>query len=1049
MVYSGRNRRSSEVSWVSNAERIADHSSLLADIEGSQAVNECEAWYILSLVWFNALKEFIQTNFENESMHPGKIMQEDIIHPKADGFKGGLVPLKQGLSEGNDYIIIPKVCWDKIKLWYGLNSIHHEILRFSLFVNEAQAIPTIETHPLQFSVYLYGVSDPDKGKNFLVSRITTFENFDKMLVMCFFDINGKDHRLWRKPKEQPMELLEFKPTVRFGAVDFGSEEIIIIETCSAYKNWPLDNAQTRQKLFKNSNHVAEAAISRNESENSHRYSLRRHAVNGTPSPEKPFSNSQGNYEGPKNPGHVGLANLGNTCYLNSTLQCLAHLPDVRDYFLSKLHMRELNKTNPLGHNGTIATSFGDLIRHLWSDEHSYTPRYFKVAISRAYSQFYGFQQQDSQEFMTYLMDGLHEDLNRIIEKPYVEYGDADGRSDEELAEESWVNFRRRNQSVIVDLFFGMIKSTVTCPDCEKVSVTFDPINQVSCPLPSPKDRSLMFWFFGAFNKKALKMVANLDEDGTVGDLFAWISEEIGANSKMLVLAEVINQKVHAVFTSSQPLSELHDKDPTRHFVYEIHSDCFGEKASNPEDCVENKNLCVLYIRNKSNPKSLCQPIIMHIPDPVLPSDLYRLVEKHMYRAISIVNLSNEDMQLVKSKGIDLDSATTPGSPSHLEAAKLVFDLQYKTHTPVMEIHQVNAMGHENIRTIPNPRYPKTVEERERTIRLNYPTDHVRNRLKPIFLSISVEDNFIEDWWNTQEADEYANHQSNKKSKKYTVTLRDCIRVFLQPERLSEREMWYCACCKEHKRAKKKLDFWSLPNYLIIHLKRFNYNRFWRDKLTTPVVAPDELDMSPFVVNTRHSKPMIYDFCGVSCHSGSLTSGHYWANCKDRDNTWWNFNDSSSQQTSAAQACGGEKGDSSNYILFYKLRGFKYDLYNLSVPNPLHASGETEKINNDTEAMEVDENVYTGNNKDLGDNMSDDEMMGSGIYKTAISDLHYNMALNDQYEMLKLYGYMKDKDANPNEGVEASMRRVTRSLARSTGSSGNIAIDEIEAVMEED
>lgn len=51
-----------------------------------------------------------------------------------------------------------------------------------------------------------------------------------------------------------------------------------------------------------------------------------------------------------------------------------------------------------------------------------------------------------------------------------------------LAEEAWSNFKKRNDSVIVDLFYGLLKSTVTCPECGLVSVTFDPFNSLSLPL---------------------------------------------------------------------------------------------------------------------------------------------------------------------------------------------------------------------------------------------------------------------------------------------------------------------------------------------------------------------------------------------------------------------------------------------------------------------------------------------------------------------------------------------------------------------------------------
>ena len=55
---------------------------------------------------------------------------------------------------------------------------------------------------------------------------------------------------------------------------------------------------------------------------------------------------------------------------------------------------------------------------------------FQIAVGRFAPQFSGYQQQDSQELMAFLLDGLHEDLNRIKKKPYIELKDGDSRSDE-------------------------------------------------------------------------------------------------------------------------------------------------------------------------------------------------------------------------------------------------------------------------------------------------------------------------------------------------------------------------------------------------------------------------------------------------------------------------------------------------------------------------------------------------------------------------------------------------------------------------------------------
>lgn len=77
-------------------------------------------------------------------------------------------------------------------------------------------------------------------------------------------------------------------------------------------------------------------------------------------------------------------------------------------------------------------------------------------------QFAGFAQHDSQEMLSVLLETLHEDVNSVSKKPYVEYKDSNDRSDAEVSLEYWQGFRQREQSIFVDLFYGQLKSRVQC-----------------------------------------------------------------------------------------------------------------------------------------------------------------------------------------------------------------------------------------------------------------------------------------------------------------------------------------------------------------------------------------------------------------------------------------------------------------------------------------------------------------------------------------------------------------------------------------------------------
>ena len=151
------------------------------------------------------------------------------------------------------------------------------------------------------------------------------------------------------------------------------------------------------------------------------------------------------------PSLTGISNTGNTCFMSSILQCLSNTPELRDYFLGGLYKKDLNTTNPLGFQGELADCFNIMIDKLWSGKmeyisarkikvlsplslsvsvclslclclclfHLFSLSYLQELIGSKREEFSGYAQQDAHEFTTFFLDGLHEDLNRIKDKPYI------------------------------------------------------------------------------------------------------------------------------------------------------------------------------------------------------------------------------------------------------------------------------------------------------------------------------------------------------------------------------------------------------------------------------------------------------------------------------------------------------------------------------------------------------------------------------------------------------------------------------------------------------
>uniref|UniRef100_A0A8C0D7S1 Ubiquitin carboxyl-terminal hydrolase 2 n=1 Tax=Balaenoptera musculus TaxID=9771 RepID=A0A8C0D7S1_BALMU len=181
-------------------------------------------------------------------------------------------------------------------------------------------------------------------------------------------------------------------------------------------------------------------------------------------------------------GLAGLRNLGNTCFMNSILQCLSNTRELRDYCLQRLYMRDL------GHSSSAHTAlmeeFAKLIQTIWTSSPNdvVSPSEFKTQIQRYAPRFVGYNQQDAQEFLRFLLDGLHNEVNRVTARPKSNPENLDHLPDDEKGRQMWRKYLEREDSRIGDLFVGQLKSSLTCTDCGYCSTVFDPFWDLSLPI---------------------------------------------------------------------------------------------------------------------------------------------------------------------------------------------------------------------------------------------------------------------------------------------------------------------------------------------------------------------------------------------------------------------------------------------------------------------------------------------------------------------------------------------------------------------------------------
>uniref|UniRef100_A0A2K5VFS6 Ubiquitin carboxyl-terminal hydrolase n=3 Tax=Macaca fascicularis TaxID=9541 RepID=A0A2K5VFS6_MACFA len=794
--------------------------------------------------------------------------------------------LKEHLIDELDYVLVPTEAWNKLLNWYGCvegqQPIVRKVVEHGLFVKHCK----VEVYLLELK--LCENSDPTNVLSCHFSKADTIATIEKEMRKLFNIPAERETRLWNKYMSNTYEQLsKLDNTVQDAGLYQG--QVLVIEPQNEDGTWPRQTLQSNGSGFSAS------------------YNYQ----------EPPSSHIQ--------PGLCGLGNLGNTCFMNSALQCLSNTAPLTDYFLKDEYEAEINRDNPLGMKGEIAEAYAELIKQMWSGRDAHVaPRMFKTQVGRFAPQFSGYQQQDSQELLAFLLDGLHEDLNRVKKKPYLELKDANGRPDAVVAKEAWENHRLRNDSVIVDTFHGLFKSTLVCPECAKVSVTFDPFCYLTLPLPLKKDRVMEVFLVPADpHCRPTQYRVTVPLMGAVSDLCEALSRLCGIAAENMVVADVYNHRFHKIFQMDEGLNHIMPRDDI--FVYQV--------CSTSVDGSECVTLPVYFRERKSRPSSTTsgsalygQPLLLSVPK-------HKLTLESLYQAVCDRISRYVKQPLPDDFGSSpLEPGTCNGSRNSCEGE----DEEEMEHQEEgkEQLSETEGSGEDELGNDPTKTTQKKIKGQPCPKRLftfslvnSYGTADINSLATDgKLLKLNSRSTLAIDWdsetrslyYDEQESEAYEKHVSMlqpQKKKKTTVALRDCIELFTTMETLGEHDPWYCPNCKKHQQATKKFDLWSLPKILVVHLKRFSYNRYWRDKLDTVVEFPIRgLNMSEFVCNPS-ARPYVYDLIAVSNHYGAMGVGHYTAYAKNKLNgKWYYFDDSNVSLASEDQIV-----TKAAYVLFYQRR----------------------------------------------------------------------------------------------------------------------------------
>ena len=678
-------------------------------------------------------------------------------------------------------------------------------------------------------------------------------------------------------------------------------------------------------------------------------------------------------------GLVGLRNIGNTCYMNTSLQCLSNCNILTDYFLEDTYKQFINENNPIGSQGKLVEAYSELIKHLWyGQEDSIEPYGFKETIGDIRTIFRGYQQQDTQEFLSFLLDGLHEDLNKVLNKPYTCPED-DLTFENNIEEFKYYKrlFLARNQSLIVDLFYGMFKSTLFCPNinCLNISNTFDPYAIISLPFTMKTDSNMnitVFFIYENVKFKVIKFNIEINRDTTIRYFREKINYLLRCGLNTFEIYLVHNDNELKLIDESK-YNKIVDflGEETFIFLNQISSHVFQKENTEIENTyneITSSNLlfdrikkfdknkgkiedfeqieetydktkyirCLFYNftynindisedqKNEYPPKdSFLFPRVFYFNIEWNNTQIFNYLVNY-YRVIYDRNEIEDNLKQEYFNDYEENSQKV----NETEDFNITYSIHEKYKYPfvIIFLKNINAYNQDEENLLLNKSEENNILEisenkyiiKENIAKINFQENE---SIKDYQLNFKIA-------WLPEYAQRLNDYNSMEKIEKRTywyhsdddepdLNLLDLLENFNKKEKLTEENKWYCPKCKEHQLAEKKMEIFTCPEILILHLKRFKNN----SKLGNTVNFPIEgLDMGKYITyNEIETKDNIYDLFAVANHFGGLHGGHYIAYCKNNfENKWYEFNDSYVSEIDENKIV-----SKSAYVLFYKKRNTYY------------------------------------------------------------------------------------------------------------------------------
>ncbi|XP_062294643.1 ubiquitin carboxyl-terminal hydrolase 43 [Scomber scombrus] len=650
--------------------------------------------------------------------------------------------------------------------------------------------------------------------------------------------------------------------------------------------------------------------------------------------------------GDKIPGVLGLKNHGNTCFMNAVVQCLSNTDLLAEYLGLERYKMDLIETRINGllksdemrfAKGEVTEKLASLVRAMWTLE--YTPQLsvdFKTIVSKYGSQFRGNSQHDALEFLLWLLDRVHEDVslashnnNNKTKAP----GKGPGGAEEVLSPDPTQSQQQPSvqHSFVQEHFQAQYKSSLTCPHCLKQSNTFDPFLCISLPIPLRQTRPLCVTLvFSTKGQRFLRVGLGVPLFGSMACLRRMVADEGKISPDQVILTEVYSTGFQRSFFDEEDLTSIAEND----VIYAFQAPPLYIRGGSARISGYHHSL-------PSSPYST-GPEGQRLPASGTLSSEFLNQGVPVKILLLVCNAAGAGQQTVRF-----------GPPFLMrEDRSISWDQLQQSILSKLYYLMINGAQAQNTRVLFNirvvggsafysylspqdgrPLYHPAVDRALKLCGSGGPP-HVKliieweYRIKDCLFG-NIQEEVVKDA-------ESVRNQQQQHVQQYSCTLDECFQLYTKEEQLAPDDAWKCPHCKQLQQGMVKMSLWTLPDILILHLKRFRQVGERRNKLTTFVHFPMAgLDMTPNMVNRNHGNhqpplqpgwkqsrrpdltppDFLYDLYAVCNHHGGMHGGHYTAFCRNSvDGQWYSYDDSSAEPVPEGEVC--TRGA---YILFYQRR----------------------------------------------------------------------------------------------------------------------------------